>query len=207
MPEDPILNASPPPLPPRRRSCLVPALIALVLALLIGACLWWWFNRPIEPVELTARESQVVSAKIEALEAVEPEPQYEKGTSEIVLTSRELNGLFHQNTGLGDKVRFELATDAVHARVETDLDPGLPVIGGLKLKGRARFFIRSENHRPTLALDDVTVWGVSMPNDWLAGLKGRDLLADILGGETSAGIGGVQELRIEPNQLILRLAE
>ncbi len=207
MSEDPLSPPAPPPLPPRRRSCLVPALIALLVAVLIALGLWWWYNRPIQPVELTSQESQVLNAKIETLEAPPPaEPQYEPGSKEIILTERELNGLLHQNTGLGDRVHFELATDAIHARVETDLDPEVPVVGGRKLKARARFFVRNDDlNRPSLVLDDLTVWGVSVPNDWIGGMKGRDLLSEILG--EGNGVSGIEEFRIEPGRLILRLAE
>ena len=30
-------------------------------------------------------------------------------------------------------------------------------------------------------LDDLTVWGISLPNDWLGGLKGQDLLGQTVG--------------------------
>ncbi len=131
---------------------------------------------------------------------------YEKGSKEIILTERELNGLLNENTNLGKSVSLELARNAIHARVETDLDPDLPVIGGKRLKARARFRISEEPGKTTFILDDVTVWGISLPNDWLGGLKGHDLLGESLGGKRG-GIAGVEEFRVEPGRLIIRLSE
>ncbi|RPJ34846.1 MAG: hypothetical protein EHM17_04980 [Verrucomicrobiaceae bacterium] len=176
-------------------------IVLAVLALVLGG-LWWWYNRPIRPVELSAQEKAVVEQKVEAIQKP-AEPGYEKGSKEIILTERELNGLLHQNTTLGDSLEFELVTNAIHARIEFDLDPGLPIVGGKRLKARARFLVSGDPGRAALILDDLTVWGVSLPNDWLGGIKGQDLLGQALGG----GIGGVEEFKVERGKLLIRLAE
>ena len=199
------MSDSPPPAA-RRNSCLVRATVVLTILGVLLAGLWWWHNRPITPVVLNSAEKTVVEAKVEAIQNPEAGPAYEKGSKEIILTERELNGLLNQNTSLGKSVRFELARDAIHARVETDLDPGLPVVGGRHLKARARFLVSQSSGRPALILDDLTVWGVSLPNDWLGGLKGHDLLGETLGGENNK-LPGIEEFRIEPGKLTLRLAE
>lgn len=190
---------------PRRRSCLVTCLVTLGILLLILGGIWWWHNRPIQPVKLSAEETAVVEAKVEAIQNPDG-PVYEKGSKEIILTERELNGLLNENTNLGKSVSLELARNAIHARVETDLDPDLPVIGGKRLKARARFRISEDPGKTTFILDDVTVWGISLPNDWLGGLKGHDLLGESLGGKRG-GIAGVEEFRVEPGRLIIRLSE
>ena len=203
------ISNSPTPAPKRGSSCLVKGVIGLiVVALLIGG-LWWWFNRPIKPVVLSAQEKTAVEAKVEAIQKP-AEPKYEKGSKEIILTERELNGLLNENTTFGKTVSFELATNAIHARVETDLDKDLPVVGGKHLKARARFLVSKVPGQASFILDDVTVWGISLPNDWLAGLKGHDLLGEILGGgkgKTTGKVPGVEEFKVEPGRLIIRLAE
>lgn len=191
--------------PARRNSCLVKGLIVLALLALVLGGLWWWHNRPIQPVQLTPEEKSVVEAKVEAIQKPS-EPEYVKGGKEIILTERELNGLLNENTSLGKSVSFELATNAIHARIETDLDPGLPVLGGKHLKARARFLVSEDPGKAALVLDDVTVWGISLPNDWLGGLKGQDLLGQALGGK-GGKIAGVEEFRIESGKLVIRLAE
>ncbi|MEP2774936.1 MAG: hypothetical protein ABJQ29_09870 [Luteolibacter sp.] len=191
--------------PKKKTSCLMIAIIAILLLLVACAGAYWWYNRPITPVELSAKEKQVVEEKVGSLEAAPDEPKYERGSKEIVLTERELNGLINQNTTLGDKLKLILAADEVHARLETDLDEDLPVVGGKKLKARARFLVGTVEGRPSLVLDDLTVWGASLPNDWLGGIKGQDLLGQIFG--NSGGVSGIKELRIERGQLVIRLAE
>lgn len=198
------MSETPPP-PARRSSFLVKALIACsVLALIVGG-LWWWHNRPIIPVELSAKEQAVVAEKVEAIQQP-AEPKYEKGSKEIILTERELNGLLNQNTTFGKSLVFELVRNAIHARVETDLDPDLPIVGGKHLKARARFLASEIPGKAAFVLDDVTIWGVSLPNEWLGGLKGHDLLGEALGGK-GVRIAGVEEFKVEPGRLIIRLAE
>jgi hypothetical protein len=180
-------------------------LIVLAALLMVVGVLWYGYHRPIRPVVLTGPEKAVVEAKVEAIQKPD-EPVYEKGSKEIIFTERELNGLLNQNTTLGDSVRFELATGAVHARIETDLDPDLPLVGGKRLKARARFLVGQEPGSARLVLDDLTIWGISLPNDWLGGLKGHNLLAEALGAQ-NGGIAGVEEFRVESGKLVIRLAE
>lgn len=189
----------------RKKSWMIKGLIALgcLLAVLLG--LWLWYNRPIRPVELSVQEKAVVTEKVEAIQKP-AEAVYEKGGKEIVLTERELNGLLHENTTLGNSVCFELATNAIHARVETDLDQDLPVLGGKRLKARARFLVGDAQGKAALILEDLTVWGISLPNEWLGGLKGHDLLGEAIGAK-GGKIPGVEEFKVEPGKLTIRLKE
>lgn len=188
----------------RNSSCLVKGLIVVGVLLLVCGGLWWWQNRPIQPVTLSAPEKAAVQAKVEALQTP-AEPTYQKGRKEIIITERELNGLLNEQTDLGKTLSFQLATDAVLARIETDLDPTMPVVGGKRLKARARFIVSQTPGHAGLVLDDLTVWGISLPNEWLGGLKGRDLLGEMLGG--GGKISGVEEFRVESGRIVIRLAE
>jgi hypothetical protein len=188
-----------------RPSCLLVAVIVIGLLLVSAAGAYFWYNRPIKPVALSVEETRALEQKIEQIEVAPEEPEYQAGSKEIVITERELNGLLSQNTDLGDKLSFTLVTDEVHARIETDLDEGLPMVGGKKLKAKARFLVTTTEGRPSLVLDDLTVWGASLPNEWLGGMKGKDLLTEIFGG--SGGVSGIEELRIERGRLVIRLAE
>lgn len=202
-----VMNEVPPPAPAKRRSCLVPALITIIVILAVILGVYGWQNRPIKPVQLSVQEKAAVEAKLEAVQAPAPaQPTYEKGASEIILTERELNGLLNENTALGDKLKFELVEGAVHARLETDLDKDLPIVGGKRLKAKARFFVNTDSGRPKLVLDDLTVWGISLPNDWLGGLKGQDLLGQTVGSE-GGGLAGVKEMKVESGRLVIRLAD
>ncbi len=195
------MSENPPPVL-RKTSPFPKVFIILAILILVLGGLWWWHNRPIRPVVLSPQEKAVVEAKVEAIQKP-AEPVYEKGSKDIILTERELNGLLNQNTTLGESLKFELVTNAIHARLETDLDPDLPILGGKRLKARARFLAGGAPGKPAFVLDDLTVWGISLPNDWLGGLKGQDLLGEALGG----GIGGVKEFKVERGQLTIRLAD
>ncbi len=195
------MSENPPPVL-RKTAPFSKVLIILAILILVLGGLWWWHNRPIRPVVLSPQEKAVVEAKVEAIQKP-AEPVYEKGSKDIILTERELNGLLNQNTTLGESLKFELVTNAIHARLETDLDPDLPILGGKRLKARARFLVGGTAEKPAFVLDDLTVWGISLPNDWLGGLKGQDLLGEALGG----GIGGVEEFKVERGKLTIRLAE
>lgn len=177
----------------------------ILLALILGG-IWWWVNRPIQPVVLSAQEKAAVEAKMAALQKP-AEPVYEKGSRDIVLTERELNGLLNSETSLGQSVSFELLSDAVHARIETDLDPDLPIVGGRHFTARARFLVSKIPGQVSFILDDLTVWGISLPNEWLAGLKGRDVLAEMFGAGRQGKIPGVESLNVERGRLVIRLAE
>ncbi|MEM1083652.1 MAG: hypothetical protein AAGI48_05980 [Verrucomicrobiota bacterium] len=210
------MSEAPP--PTKKNSCLIKGLFIVAILALVAGFAWWWFNRPIDPVVLSAEERQVVEQKVEAIQgevpagAVESEPKpeepgYEPGTRVIELTQRELNGLLNENTELGDKLKFELATDAVHARVEMDLDPDIPVVGGKRLKAKARFLVLDDEAGARFVIEDVTVWGVSLPNDWLGGLKGKDLIGETIGGGKGGGIAGVKSLKVVPGKIRIELKE
>lgn len=194
----------------KKKGCLFKGGIVLAVVVLVAGIAWWWYNRPIRPVVLSEGEKQVLEEKVEAIQRADPalpdEPRYERGAKEIVITERELNGLLNEQTKLGDKLSFELATDAIHARVETDLDPDLPVVGGKTLKARARFLVSQDGEGVHFSIDDVTVWGISLPNDWLGGLKGRDLIGEVMGGN-GGGMAGVKSLQVRPGTIRVELKE
>lgn len=189
----------------RRAGCWIAFFLFVFLLIAGGLARYFWSNRPIEPVTLSEQETEVLEMKIEGLQEGEVERSYERGEKELVISERELNGLMNQNTGMGDSVQFELVEGAIHARIDTDLDDTLPLVGGRRLKARARFFVGDADGHPSLILDDVTVWGASLPNDWLAGMKGRDLLSEVFG--SPRAVRGIEYLRIEDERLVIRLAE
>lgn len=185
-------------------------LIIAVTALLLvsaGAATYWWHNRPISPTVLDAKEQKALDQKIE----VAQKRSYQPGDKTISLSEREVNALFHHNTGLGDKVKFEFARHAIHARIQTKLDPDLPVMGGKTLKAKARFLLKDGNNHPAIILDDVTVWGISLPNAWLAELKGQNLISDLgLNGSHSSESSlskGIKDIQVNNGKITIELAE
>jgi len=190
---------------PNRRRAFKPVLIATALFLMIGvtasAGVLWWQNRDIKPVLLNDAEKAAVEQK------VDPDA-YQPGEKTIVLTERELNGLLHLHTQLGGKVSFKLGKNEIQARVKTELDEDLPVLGGKTLKAKARFLVDGDKSEPKIILDDLTLYGISLPNAWLGDLKGQNLLSTIGGGEGQNAFGrGVEDISIHPGQIRIELAE
>jgi hypothetical protein len=220
MTESATSPASPPATRGGRRSRWKIVLTVLALLALVLGALWWWHNRAIKPVTLSSDEKVVLDGKLQAIGPdpgsqrdtgelsageLDPGPAYEKGKKEFEITERELNGLLNEHTKLGESLRFELVPGAVHARIATDLDPDLPIVGGKRLKARARFLIETRDGVPELVLDDLTVWGISVPNDWLGGLKGQNLLGEVLG--KGPQLSGIEKFEVERGRLLIKLKE
>lgn len=194
-------------LPPTRhwRAPLVILLILALGAAVAGAAIWW-VNRPIEATVLTLPEKTQLDEKLAAIDSEQDDPEYVRGEKEIVLTEREINGLLHANTPLGNQLKLELANDAVHARINADIPADFPVMAGKKLKGKARFLIANEAGNPALILDDLTVYGISLPNAWLGDLKGQNLLGAVLS-PGGGSLAGIEDISVSQRKLIIKLAE
>lgn len=229
--------AAVPALPKRRNWLLYGCGAFLLLGLLIAATVAvtiWWIQRPIKPVVLTPPEKAAVEAKLRSVEEPAPSPsrdalaprapasgviagptnppldsRYVPGSKVIKLTEREINGLLNQNTDLGKSVRLEFARDAINAYVAVPIPQDFPVGGGKMFRARGRFRLSLGNGgTPYAMLEDVTVFGLSLPKAWLGGLKGENLLSDAMGQKNgSAIIRGIKSLRVEPGALVLEVED
>jgi hypothetical protein len=141
--------------------------------------------------------------------APSPSNRYVAGGKELRLTERELNGLLNQNTDLGKTVRLELDTDAINAYVVVPVPKDFPVGGGRTFRARARFRMSlSKDQAPVAMLEDVTVLGLSLPKEWLGGVKGKNLLADAMGERSDAPTWkGIKSLRIVPEAIVLEVGD
>lgn len=223
--------AAPPTTPPaKRRPWLFygcGALLLLVLLIVVTVAITiWYIQRPIKPVELTQKEKAVVEQKLERLtnpaedrarttvlqepiDLPEPDRHYEPGSKVLRLTERELNGLLNMNTELGNTVRLELGRDAINAYIAAPIPEDVPVMGGKIFRARGRFRVSvSDAEAPYIILEDVTVFGLSLPKAWLGGLKGENLLADAVGRQDGEPVlKGVKSFRIEPGALVLEVED
>lgn len=188
----------------------------------------WWIQRPIKPVVLTPKEKQTVQAKLDRLSATgrsspgtpsattvqptdvisrPPENRYTPGAAEVRLTEREINGLLNQNTDLGKSLRIEFDRDAINAYLAVPIPKDFPVGGGKTFRARGRFALSIDKQdKPYAILEDVSVFGVSLPKDWLGGVKGENLLAEAVG-EHKGGpvLRGIKSLHVVPGELVLQL--
>jgi hypothetical protein len=137
------------------------------------------------------------------------DPTYVPGGKILRLTEHELNGLLNANTDLGNTVRIEFGRDAINAYVVTPIPDDFPVFGGKMFRARGRFRLSvSEGAPPVAVLEDVTVFGLSLPNAWLGGVKGENLLSDAMGKHNGQpALRGVKSLRIEPGAMVLEVED
>jgi len=138
-----------------------------------------------------------------------PERTYVPGDKKITLTEREVNGLLNKNTDLGKSLRLEFAQDAINAYLVVPIPQDFPIAGGKMFRARGRFRLSLGNGgTPYAVLEDVTIFGVSLPKAWLGGLKGENLLGDAVGQQKGGPVlRGIRSLRIEPGALVLELQD
>lgn len=184
-------------------------------------------QRPIKPVVLSLQEKAVVESKLQKLNpaiagqaasstrptsatnAPPPAQTYVPGGKELRLTERELNGLLNQNTDLGQTVRLELETDAINAYLAVPVPKDFPIGGGKMFRAKGRFRMSLGNDQaPVAMLEDVTVLGLSLPQEWLGGVKGKNLLADAMGLRNAGGTWkGIKSLRIVRGAIVLEVGD
>ena len=70
---------------------------------------------------------------------------------------------------------------------------------------RGRFRVSIGGGQPFAVLDDVTIFGLSLPKAWLGGIKGENLLGDALGGQPV--VQGIKSLKVEPGVLVLEVED
>lgn len=219
--------------PPKKKPWLLygcGTLLALGLIIVATVALTiWWIQRPIKPVVLSTQEKTSVDEKLNHLErenpgaartshtspnqtpppTPEPDRPYTPGAKVIKFTEREINGLLNANTDLGNTVRLEFGRDAINAYVVVPIPKDVPVMGGKMFRARGRFLLSlGQGGTPYAMLEDVTVFGVSLPKAWMGGLKGENLLADAMGRRNGAPVlQGIKSLHVEPGAIVLELED
>jgi hypothetical protein len=214
-------------------------IVLATIVLTVGVTYWvirtYIFPAEFRPVELSAKEEQVLDAKLERLdtlqarrtrgaaksmrrntadtaspEFLEPEAYSEAGADRsITLSERELNGLLAKNTDLARKLAIDLSDNLLSAKLLLPVDQDFPVIGGQILKVRAGLELAYRDNRPIVVLKGISVMGVPVPNAWLGGMKNIDLV-EYYGHETGfwkAFAEGVDNIHIEDGNVTMVLKE
>jgi hypothetical protein len=218
-------ETNPNPNPPKKRRWFLLGCGGLLAVLLIivatVAITFWWMQRPIKPVVLSPKEKQVIDAKLQKMSGGAPQNlsqtssgsvisnRYTPGGKELRITERELNGLLNENTELGKSVRLELDSDAINAYLAVRIPQDFPVGAGKMFRARGRFRLSmTKGKEPVAMLEDVTVIGLSLPQEWLGGVKGKNFLADALSKTNSAPTwNGIKSLRVVPGAIVLEVGD
>lgn len=159
------------------------------------------FPAPFKPVELSQREVQQLTTKLEVFEGfnsqsaikkkefskdgtLKPEQYSEAGsTRDINFSERELNAMVAKNTDLAEKLAIDLAENMVSIKLLIPLDPDFPMLGGKTLRVKAGAELAYRDGRPVIKLKGISLMGVPMPNAWLGGIKNIDLIKEFGGDE------------------------
>ncbi len=216
------------PVTPARTSGLrwpqVVLIIFATIAVTVGVTYWvlatYVFIKEFKPVELNAREEQVLSAKLEAIGYdvnqvdkqgyLKPEPYSEVGASrEVSFSERELNAVLAKNTDMAHKLAIDLSDELVSAKLLIPLEPDFPMLGGKTLRVNAGVEMAYRNGRPLVILKGVSVMGVPIPNAWLGNLKNVDLVNEFGAdqGFWKSFAEGVDNIRVEEGQMKIQLKE
>jgi hypothetical protein len=212
--------------------------IIVAAAVAIGAYVairHYIFPTKFTPVELSEKEEAVLDSKLKRLGMSDfsigktgkgrfgksngefdsegrlvPERYSEEGASrEILITERELNAIIARNTDLADKLAIDLSDGLISAKLLVRLDEDFPFLGGKIVRARAGMEILHVRGKPVVALKGVTVMGAPLPNAWLGGLKGKDLVKEYGGkdGFWKAFADGIENIEVMDGGLRVVLKE
>jgi hypothetical protein len=207
---------------PRWTHVLLIVLATIVVT--VGVTYWvlatWVFVKEFKPVQLNAREEQVLNSKLRAigyevdeLDAqgnLKPEPYSEVGAKrEVSFSERELNAMLARNTDLAHKLAIDLSDELVSAKLLIPLEPDFPMLGGKTLRVNAGVEMAYRESRPIVILKGVSIMGVPIPNAWLGNLKNVDLVNEFGAdrGFWKSFAEGVDNIRVEEGQMKIKLRE
>ncbi len=211
-------------------------IVFVTILVTLGGSYWFLktyvFAREFKPVELSAREEQVLDDKLRVLGyqpvgqgadrnkpsadqfdeqgVLKPERYSEVGAKrEVSFNERELNALLAKNTDLARKLAIDLSDDLVSAKLLLPMEPDFPVLGGKTLRFNAGVEMAYVNGRPMVMLKGVSVMGVPIPSAWLGGLKNVDLVTEFGAspGFWKSFSEGVEDIRVEDGRIKIKLKE
>lgn len=207
--------------------CMV-GLVLLATILITFLATSWWIHRtinarPLTPVALNQQEQVELSNKLEfvstsremRLRAVEqPEPRAREIDPDFVrrpitLTDREINALIAKHTDLGDRVRVFLRPDEVVAQANIPVDRSVPYLGGRIIRTKVSLHVEVKRGDLVLAIRNISIGGFPLPNAWLGGLIGKNLVQDEFFDDPvmKAFVEGIEEFRIDSGSLFFLPAE
>lgn len=210
----------PPPLPAvrvkRRNRWFVTLCVFFGIFGLTAASAAWWYHHnfnatPFKTETLSATERDALNGKLATLGGTQV-PADPSRT--IVLNEREINAWIASQPGLADKVKVHLDKGLLGATVLLPVEEGAFLLGGKTIRIKVSFntSLDSASHKLSFSLADVSVGGISVPNSWLSGAKGVNLLADNGPGSPNQEFlhqiaAGIRDFKIDNGELRLVLNE
>ena len=213
--------------------------MAITLVLGALAVRYVLFADQFEPVRLDTPQQQLLDRKLAYLDVtatdrspdpaadrptpdsdesdgrLQPEP-YREGDRprEVHFNERELNAIIARDPELARRLAVDLSHDLISAKLLVPLPPDFPVMGGQTVRLSAGAEVREVvtpggGKRLAVIVTGVSLWGMPLPNAWIGGLRGVDLIEQF-GSEPGfwqALADGVESVQVREGELVLRLAE
>ena len=133
---------------------------------------------------------------------------------EVHFNERELNAIIARDPELARRLAIDLSQDLVSVKLLVPLPPDFPVMGGQTVRVTAGAQVRQTvgpTGEPQLSVivTGVSLWGMPLPNAWIGGLRGVDLVEQFGDdpGFWQALAEGIEEARVDEGELVVRLAE
>ena len=130
----------------------------------------------------------------------------------IVFSEREVNGFINHNTGLADTVYLDFEDDVIVTRFSYAFEEDVPMVGGMTVKLRCRVGAKLDptTRKLFLALQEVTLNGIPIPNAWLGEIKNKNLFDTASDAEPTGFLktlaDGIEDIDLRNGQLRIRLA-
>lgn len=134
----------------------------------------------------------------------------------IIITQRELNGLFHEKYQEGDQFKILLVRDGIEIKMSLQLPEDSAIMPGKNIRGKIRLYMAFDDEELVIKVDGVSLGAVPVPNAWLEVIgeavgvdKDANLVEAFLGSpEMSEKFSeGIEKFEIKDGQLLLKLAE
>lgn len=217
------LSTSVSPTLPKRSFWRHPLVITLCVLLgLAGvaaasAGIWWKTNfdpAPFKPVALTTQEQAAFEQKLVAFSgapaAPAPAPVTDLEKRTLVITEKEVNAWLAKND-LGENVQVRFADGKITGSIILVLPEDFPVLAGQKIRASAAFVahLNDTSRHFALRVDDVTVGGMPLPNDWIGGIKGMNLVDESARVDPAMEkfLKGIRQFEIQEGLAVVKLNE
>jgi hypothetical protein len=131
---------------------------------------------------------------------------------ELRFDERELNAIIARDPELARRLAIDLSQDLISVKLLVPLPPDFPVMGGQTVRVTAGAQVRQTTdpdgeRRLSVIVTGVSLWGIPLPNAWIGGLRGTDLVERFGDdpGFWQALAEGIDEVRVDDGELVVKL--
>ena len=127
----------------------------------------------------------------------------------VVITERELNGMLNHNTDLGKAFKVGFKNGYIDIQTVIPVEEEVPMFGGKTIRVSVDLAMEKlDDGSLGFAVKSVNVGGVPLPDSWLGGIKGDNLIEQFKEEKFFQVLaGGIEDMQIVSGQMAVVLAE